>query len=34
VCEKSKGSELVETAGIPVGSLYSSASSSLSLIQP
>jgi hypothetical protein len=34
VSDISQGSRLVESAGLPLGSPYSSASSSLSLIQP
>jgi hypothetical protein len=34
VSERSQGSRLIETAGLPMGSPSSSASSSLSLIQP
>jgi hypothetical protein len=34
VSERSQGSKLVETAGLPMGSPSSTTSSSLSLIQP
>ncbi|CRH49041.1 Uncharacterised protein [Chlamydia trachomatis] len=34
VSERSQGSRSIETAGLPMGSLSSSASSSVSLIQP